>query len=132
MERGAAKLAPLRGAQTDAAPFPAPCTDVTARSTGPNCNGNGNGNGNGEVKSNCNCRCAYVKGNGHSNGEVKSNCNCRCAYIKGNGHFKGSATAPDSEAGQPAHYILHPLAGSASAFTATPLTSFRLPFTWRR
>ena len=57
MERGAAKLAKLRLAQTDAAPFPAPRTDVTARSTGLNCNGNfkihcnrnrnRNGNGNG-------------------------------------------------------------------------------------
>ena len=47
MERGAAKLAKLRLAQTDAAPFPAPRTDGTARSTGFKSNGHGNGNGNG-------------------------------------------------------------------------------------
>ncbi|WP_234484106.1 hypothetical protein, partial [Noviherbaspirillum pedocola] len=33
-ERGAAKLATLRFAQTDAAPFPAPGIAVTAQSTG--------------------------------------------------------------------------------------------------
>jgi len=62
MERGAAKLAKLRLAQTDAAPFPAPCTDVTARSTGlkTNCNGNFKSHCNGNFKSHCNgnCRCA--------------------------------------------------------------------------
>jgi len=84
MERGAAKLAKLRLAQTDAAPFPAPRTDVTARSTGfksngnfksnfkSNCNGNDNDNGNGNGNGNGNCRCAYVK----------SNCNCNCNFAK--------------------------------------------------
>jgi len=59
MERGAAKLAKLRLAQTDAAPFPAPRTDGTARSTGfksnGNCNFKNNGNGNGHCNCNCNC-----------------------------------------------------------------------------
>src|SRR6478672_3120567 len=41
-ERGAAKLAPLRCAQTDAAPFPAPGTADTARSTGLQGNGRSN------------------------------------------------------------------------------------------
>src|SRR5579875_3247795 len=45
-ERGAAKLATLRFAQTDAAPFPAPGIAGTAQSTGVKSNGNGNGNGN--------------------------------------------------------------------------------------
>ena len=66
MERGAAKLAKLRLAQTDAAPFPAPGTADTAGLTGlhgngyghfkSNVNGNGNGNGNG------NCASADEKG----------------------------------------------------------------------
>jgi hypothetical protein len=53
-ERGAAKLAPLRSTQTDAAPFPAPGTTDTARSTGLHYNYNYNynynyhGNGNGQ------------------------------------------------------------------------------------
>ena len=46
MERGAAKLAKLRLTQTDAAPFPAPRTDVTARSTGFKSNGHFKSNGN--------------------------------------------------------------------------------------
>jgi len=54
MERGAAKLAPLRGAQTDAAPFPAPCTDDTARSTGLKSNGNFRGHCNGNRNRNRN------------------------------------------------------------------------------
>jgi hypothetical protein len=68
MERGAAKLATLRCAQTDAAPFPAPRTDVTARSTGLKSNGNGNGNG-------------HFKSNDHDHDydHVKNNGNCRCA-----------------------------------------------------
>ena len=53
-ERGAAELAPLRSTQTDAAPFPAPGTADTARSTGFHCNGHFKGN----FKSNGNCRCA--------------------------------------------------------------------------
>ena len=65
MERGAAKLAKLRLARTDAAPFPAPCTNVTARSTGfksnDNFNNNRNRNRNGNCNRNCNCNC---------------NCNC--------------------------------------------------------
>ena len=78
-ERGAAKLAKLRLAQTDAAPFPAPGTADTARSTGLhcNCNGhcksNGNGNGNGE---------GHFKSNGE--GHFKSNRNFRCADFKSN------------------------------------------------
>jgi len=74
MERGAAKLAPLRGAQTDAAPFPAPRTDVTARSTGLKSNGNVKSNGN--FKNNCN-----------GNFKSRSNGNCRCAYVKSNGNY---------------------------------------------
>ncbi len=58
-ERGAAKLAKLRLAQTDAAPFPAPGTADTARSTGFHCNGNGNRN------RNRNRRCADVKDNSY-------------------------------------------------------------------
>jgi len=60
-ERGAAKLATLRFAQTDAAPFPAPGIAVTAQSTGVKSNGNGNG------KDNCNCNC---------------NCNCRPRHVQ--------------------------------------------------
>ncbi|MFS0753510.1 hypothetical protein ABC383_02275 [Noviherbaspirillum sp. 1P10PC] len=62
-ERGAAKLAKLRLTQTDAAPFPAPGTADTARSTGFHCHfkSNGNYNGNGNFKNNLNRR---------------SNCNC--------------------------------------------------------
>ena len=48
-ERGAAKLAPLRYTQTDAAPFPAPGTADTAHSTGFHCHFKNNGNGH------CNC-----------------------------------------------------------------------------
>ncbi|MFS0756360.1 hypothetical protein ABC383_16890 [Noviherbaspirillum sp. 1P10PC] len=61
MERGAAKLAKQSLAQTDAAPFPAPRTDVTARSTGLKSNYNGNvkshynDNGNRNRNRNCNC-----------------------------------------------------------------------------
>ena len=77
MERGAAKLAKLRLTQTDAAPFPAPRTDVTARSTGLKSNGNFKSNGNDNDNDNDN-------GNGH----FKSNGNCRCAYYNCNGHFK--------------------------------------------
>ena len=74
MERGAAKLAKLRLAQTDAAPFPAPGTADTARSTGLHCNGhfkshyngNDNGNGNGNDNGNGNCRCAHVKSHGNN------------------------------------------------------------------
>src|SRR5690242_1992084 len=55
-ERGAAKLAKLRLTQTDAAPFPAPGTADTARSTGLhcNCNRNRNGNSNGNFNGNGN------------------------------------------------------------------------------
>nr|WP_217344793.1 hypothetical protein [Noviherbaspirillum sp. L7-7A]MBV0878977.1 hypothetical protein [Noviherbaspirillum sp. L7-7A] len=77
-ERGAAKLATLRFAQTDAAPFPAPGTADTARSTGIHCNGhfksnsrsrsNGNGNGNGNGNDNHN-------GNGNGNGNDNHNGN---------------------------------------------------------
>jgi len=69
-ERGAAKLAKLRLTQTDAAPFPAPGTADTARSTrlhcncNGDCNGNGNGNGNRNRNRNRNCRCARFKNNG--------------------------------------------------------------------
>jgi len=67
MERGAAKLAKLRLAQTDAAPFPAPRTDVTARSTGLKSNYNGN------VKSHYNCN-----GNCNRNRNCNLNCNLNC------------------------------------------------------
>jgi len=101
-ERGAAKLAKLRLAQTDAAPFPAPGTADTARSTGfhgngnghcnghCHCNGNGNGNGNGNCRCaycNCNrnCRCAYCNCNRNCRyAYVKSNRNCRYVYVKSN------------------------------------------------
>jgi len=75
MERGAAKLAKLRLTQTDAAPFPAPRTDVTARSTGlkSNCNFKSNGNGHGRSNGN---------GHGNGNGHFKGNRNCRYAYVK--------------------------------------------------
>ena len=68
-ERGAAKLAPLRGAQTDAAPFPAPGIADTARSTGLHCNGHfkSNRNDNGHFRGNRNGRCAYVQSNGRRN-----------------------------------------------------------------
>ncbi|MFS0758437.1 hypothetical protein ABC383_27580 [Noviherbaspirillum sp. 1P10PC] len=62
-------------AQTDAAPFSAPGTADTARSTGLhgncncNCNCNFNGNGNGNCNCNCNCNC---NGNG----------NCRYACLQ--------------------------------------------------
>ncbi|MFS0756101.1 hypothetical protein ABC383_15565 [Noviherbaspirillum sp. 1P10PC] len=79
MERGAAKLAKLRLAQTDAAPFPAPRTDVTARSTGLKSNGNFKSNGNGNDNDN---------DNDNGNGHFKSSGNCRCAYYNCNGHFK--------------------------------------------
>ncbi|MFS0753239.1 hypothetical protein ABC383_00880 [Noviherbaspirillum sp. 1P10PC] len=79
MERGAAKLAKLRLAQTDAAPFPAPRTDVTARSTGfksngnfkSHCNGNGNGNDNGH-------------GHGHGHGNCNRNRNHHCSQTAHN------------------------------------------------
>ncbi len=58
-ERGAAKLAALRGAQTDAAPFSAPGTADTARSTGLHCNSNSNGNGN--VNRNCTVGRAFTR-----------------------------------------------------------------------
>ncbi|MFS0754171.1 hypothetical protein ABC383_05680 [Noviherbaspirillum sp. 1P10PC] len=64
--------------QTDAAPFPAPGTADTARSTGLHFNGNGHFKSNGNFKGNYNCRCAYFKNNGNGNG------NGRCAYVNGN------------------------------------------------
>jgi hypothetical protein len=67
LKRGAAKLAPLRYTQTDAAPYP--LQPSPSRRAQRDLNGNGNGNGNG----NCN-------GNGNGNG----NGNCRYAYVNRN------------------------------------------------
>ncbi|MFS0753327.1 hypothetical protein ABC383_01330 [Noviherbaspirillum sp. 1P10PC] len=69
-------------AQTDAAPFPAPGTADTARSTGLHCHFKSNGNGNGNFKSNGNLRGNdQFKNNGNlrGNDQFKNNGGCRCA-----------------------------------------------------
>ena len=65
--------------QTDAAPFPAPGTADTARSTGFHCHFKSNGKGhfktNGNVKS-------YGNGNGNGNGNSNSNSNSNSNGIR--------------------------------------------------